>query len=80
MYCGQFYNGPGGNELVRIIPDPVTSPTCSVVLMTHAETDVLGLDPITPSHFVEIAGQSAGLLLLAFLVAYFVGVMVKTVR
>lgn len=83
MYCGEFYNAPGGNQAVRIISQPVTSPDCDVVIQTYAEVSAVDLGdalaPIAVSEFVQVAGGSAGLLLLAFLVSYFVGVMVRTV-
>lgn len=65
------------------------NPACVGVLLTHAEAQDLTASasqladlysPIAPAQFWETASGAASYVLIAFLVAYFVGVLVRSVE
>lgn len=84
MLCGEIFT-KSGDEMVRVLAVPATDPSCDVVLMTYAESESmtsfndLFVAP-APADIQAAFVFGASMILVAYMSAWFFGVVINFVK
>jgi len=74
------FTGQSGCALVTLNPQELADINAAVNSLPSLQ-DIAGLyAPIDPAQFIALASQAGGFIVLAFVTAYFVGLLVNQVR